>query len=63
MKIIRIKWSGPKVSQSVHDVIYSTLVQRSDLDSITGKNISFVGCFSVDKPDELLITPVELTVQ
>ncbi|MDF2859004.1 MAG: hypothetical protein K0Q87_4855 [Neobacillus sp.] len=57
----QVEWA--KVSQSVHDVINSELIQKSDLDSITGKDISFVGCFSVDKPNELLITPVELTVQ
>ena len=57
----QVDWA--KVSQSIHDVVNKDIIGKQDVQAMQGKNIKFVGCFSVDKPDELLITPVELTVQ
>ena len=57
----QVDWA--KVSQSIHDVIDKTVIGKQDLKSMQGKTVKFVGCFSVDKPDEILITPVELNVQ
>lgn len=57
----QVEWA--KVSQSIHDVIYADVIKKIDLDAIQGKEIYFMGCFSVDKANEVLITPVELTVQ
>jgi len=57
----QVDWA--KVSQSIHDVVNKDVIGKVDLKAIQGKTVKFVGCFSVDKPDELLITPVELTVQ
>lgn len=57
----QVDWA--KVSQSIHDVINKEVIGKQDLKTIQGKTIHFIGCFSVDKPDTLLITPVELSVQ
>ena len=57
----QVDWA--KVSQSIHDVIDKTVIGKQDLKAMQGKTVKFVGCFSVNKPDEILITPVELNVQ
>ena len=57
----QVDWA--KVSQSLHDMVNKAVVGSVDLKTLKGKKVSFVGCFSVDKKDELLITPVELKVQ
>ena len=57
----QVDWA--KVSQSLHDMVNKAVVGGVDLKTLKGKKISFVGCFSVDKKDELLITPVEIKVQ
>lgn len=57
----QVDWA--KVSQSLHDTVNKEVVGPLDFKTIQGKKISFVGCFSVDKKDELLITPVVLKVE
>jgi len=51
------------VSQSIHDIIKTTIIDPIDLAAIAGKQIEFTGCFTVDKEDLILITPVMLTVK
>jgi len=51
------------VSQSIHNIIKTTIIDPIDLPSIVGKQIEFTGCFTVDKEDLILITPVILTVK
>lgn len=51
------------VSQSIHEVIQNTVISQLDLGSLVGKQIEFTGCFTVDKADELLITPIQITVK
>lgn len=55
------EWAA--VSQSLHEVVNQDLIGGLDLDSITGKTIDFVGTFTASGNDEILITPVVLTVQ
>ena len=57
----QVDWA--KVSQSLHDMVNKAVVGGVDLKTLKGKKIFFVGCFSVDKKEELLITPVEIKVQ
>ena len=58
----QVDWA--KVSQSIHDVINKDVIGKQDLTTITGKTVVFTGCFSVGADQkEILITPVELTVQ
>jgi predicted lipoprotein len=51
------------VSQSIHNIIKTTIIDKIDLASIEGKQIEFTGCFTADKEDQILITPVALTVK
>lgn len=48
------------VSTSIHNIITNTIFKSLDTASLKGKQIEFVGCFTLDKADELLITPVEI---
>lgn len=51
------------VSQSIHTLITSTIIDKIDVSSLVGKQIDFTGCFTADKEDQILITPVVLTVK
>lgn len=51
------------ISQSIHDVIQKSIIDKIDLKSIVGKEIEFTGCFTVSSNTELLITPVEMRVK
>lgn len=51
------------VSQSIHSIITSTIIDKIDLSSLKGKQIEFTGCFTADKEDLILITPVVLNVK
>lgn len=51
------------ISQSIHDVIQKTVVDKVDLTKIEGKEIEFVGCFTVENNSNITITPVVLTVK
>lgn len=51
------------ISQSIHDVVQKNVIEKADITTITGKEIDFTGCFTVNGNTEILITPVELTVK
>jgi predicted lipoprotein len=51
------------VSQSIHEIIQSSVISKIDFSSLVGKQVEFTGCFTADKPDLILITPVALTVK
>lgn len=55
------EWAA--VSQELHSAIDENVVKPVVNDDLKGKHISFVGTFTVDKEDEILITPVDLTVE
>ena len=57
----QVDWA--KISQSIHAVIDKDIVGKLDMASMTGKNISFVGAFGVDKKTEILVTPIEIVVK
>ena len=57
----QVAWA--KIAQSIHTVIDKTVIKKQNITELTGKTISFVGCFSANTPKEILITPVELTVK
>lgn len=48
------------VSQSLHDIIQRDVIDTVDINSLNGKEIEFLGCFTVSGNNELLITPVAL---
>ena len=47
----QVDWA--KISQSIHDVVAKDVIEPANV----------TGCFTVDKPDEMLVTPVELIVK
>lgn len=49
-----------KLSKEINKYIYENVVQSIDIENINGKNLEFYGCFTYDKDDTLLITPVSL---
>ena len=57
----QVDWA--KISQSIHDVVAKDVIEPANVSSLMGKNVEFTGCFTVDKPDEILVTPAELIVK
>lgn len=58
----QVEWAA--VSQSIHDKIQTDVIGPLDVESLPGKTIDFLGCFSVsNNDDEILITPVQLMVE
>lgn len=55
------EWAA--ISQELHKSIDENVVTPIINSDLKGKKISFVGTFTVDKKDELIITPVDLVVQ
>lgn len=55
------EWAA--VSQELHSKIDAEVVQAADPSGLSGKTIAFVGTFTADSNDELLITAVKLEVQ
>lgn len=55
------EWAA--ISQELHTMIDANVVQPADPASLQGKTIDFVGTFTADSNDELLITAVDLNVQ
>ncbi|MDD3141558.1 MAG: DUF2291 domain-containing protein [Lachnospiraceae bacterium] len=49
------------VSQSINAIIMKTIINPEQAKGLNGKNVSFVGCFTVDSSGTILITPVELS--
>lgn len=57
----QVQWAA--VSQSIHGVIQKKVIDPLNVSTLSGKTVEFVGCFTVDRNDELLITPVQMTVK
>lgn len=58
----QVEWAA--VSQSINKLIDSNVISQLDLTSLTGKEIEFLGCFTVGtSSNEILITPVQLKVK
>lgn len=57
----QVDWA--RISQSIHDVVAKDVIEPAKVKELQGKTIEFTGCFTVDKPGELLITPVEIVVK
>jgi len=55
------EWAA--VSQSINELIDSTVIKDADVESLQGKKISFVGAFTANDDKELVITPVAIEVQ
>ena len=57
----QVDWA--KVSQAVHETIDKDVVKKLDLANAQGKNIDFVGCFTVSSDKEIAITPVTVNIK
>ena len=57
----QVDWA--KVSQAIHAAVDKEVIEKLDMQTIVGKNISFTGCFSVAGDKEILVTPVEIEVK
>ncbi|WP_407399944.1 DUF2291 domain-containing protein [Anaerovibrio sp.] len=57
----QVDWA--KISQSIHDVVAKDVIAPAKVTELKGKTIEFTGAFTVDKPDEILVTPAELIVK
>lgn len=55
----QVEWAA--VSQSINKKILETVIAPLDLPSLQGRKISFVGCFTANESNEILITPIELS--
>jgi predicted lipoprotein len=51
------------VSTSIHDTIKETVYGNIDVKTLEGKPIAFIGCFTFNNNEELIITPVVLTIK
>ena len=50
-----------QVSQGIHALIQETVINPDIAKGLKGKNIEFVGCFSVSDNTSILITPISIT--
>lgn len=55
------EWAA--ISQQLHTMIHENIVLPSNPENLEGKNISFVGTFTADKDDELIITPISIELE
>ncbi len=54
------EWAA--VSQELHNLIDTNLIEPLDLETLVGKTVEFTGTFTVDGNDEILITTIGLQV-
>lgn len=54
----QVEWAD--VAKSIHALIQENVINAADISSLPGKQVEFVGCFTVGSNEELIITPVML---
>lgn len=57
----QIEWA--QVSVAFHELIIKEIISQLDMATLEGKQVDFIGCFTVNRADLLQITPVKLTVK
>lgn len=57
----QIEWA--QVSVAFHNLISQEVLAPIDMNTLQGKKVSFIGCFTVSRPSQIQITPVSLTVE
>ncbi len=55
------EWAA--ISKELHSMIDSNVIQPANPAELTGKSIDFIGTFTENGNEELLITPIKLTVK
>ena len=56
----QIEWA--QVSVAFHNLISQEILAPIDMNSMMDKKVEFIGCFTVGRPSQILITPVSLKV-
>lgn len=57
----QIEWA--QVSVAFHDLISKNVLAPIDMAAAEGKKVEFIGCFTVGRPSQILITPVALKIE
>lgn len=57
----QVQWA--EISQAINKVIQKEVVDPLNVSSLTGKTVAFTGCLPSDDNDELVITPVKMSVK
>ncbi|MBU3826129.1 MAG: DUF2291 domain-containing protein [Candidatus Anaerobiospirillum merdipullorum] len=57
----QIEWA--QVSVALHDLVLKEVIQPVDVANAEGKRVEYVGCYTVTRPSQVLITPVVLKIQ
>lgn len=57
----QIEWA--QVSVAFHDLISREILAPLNFDGTEGRKIEYIGCFTVGRPGQVLITPVSLTLK
>lgn len=52
-----------QLSKNINAYILEHVIANMDVDGLAGKTIEFYGCFTYDKDDVILITPVSLSME
>lgn len=55
------EWAA--ISKELNESIDQNVIEPADPDNLKGKSVDFIGTFEADSNDELLITPISLTVK
>ena len=48
---------------ALHDLVLKEVIQPVDVANAEGKRVEYVGCYTVTRPSQVLITPVVLKIQ
>lgn len=57
----QIEWA--QVSKAFHELISKEILAPIDMDTISGKQVEFIGCFTFQRASQFNITPVILSVK
>lgn len=57
----QIEWA--QVSVAFHDLILEQVIKGLPIEGSEGKKVTFIGCFTVGRPSQMLITPVALSIE
>ncbi len=57
----QIEWA--QVSVALHDLILKNVLSQVNFEGTEGRKVSYVGCYTVTRPSQVLITPVSVTIE
>ena len=48
---------------ALHDLILKNVLSQVNFEGTEGRKVSYVGCYTVTRPSQVLITPVSVTIE